>query len=115
MKAAKSFLDDDLPLIVEHGSDTVPRPSGRINPKAIETMREVGYDLTTHGSKSLQDIPAGEYDATVTMGCGDACPMVRAKRREEWQIPDPREMPPEEFRAVRNLIEQKVKALLASL
>jgi protein-tyrosine-phosphatase len=91
------------------------RPSGRINPKAIDAMREVGYELTTHGSKSLQDIPTGEYDAAVTMGCGDACPMVRAKRREEWQIPDPREMPPEEFRAVRNLIEQKVKALLASL
>src|SRR5205823_12304266 len=64
------------------------RPSGRINPKAVEAMREVGYDLTTHGSKSLQDIAAGEYDAAVTMGCGDACPMVSAKRREEWQIPD---------------------------
>ncbi len=78
-------------------------------------MREVGYDLTTHGSKSLQDIPGVKYDAAVTMGCGDACPMVSAKRREEWQIPDPREMPPEEFQTIRNLIEEKVKALLASL
>jgi protein-tyrosine-phosphatase len=104
-----------------HGGNSVEvysagsRPSGKVNPKAIEAMREVGYDLTKHSSKSLQDIPADEYAAAVTMGCGDACPMVRAKRREEWQIPDPREMPPEEFRAVRNLIEEKVKALLASL
>ena len=104
-----------------HGGESVEaysagsRPSGKINPKAIEAMREVGYDLTKHNSKSLQDIPSGEYAAAVTMGCGDACPMVRAKRREEWQIPDPREMPPEAFRAVRNLIEAKVKALLASL
>jgi protein-tyrosine-phosphatase len=104
-----------------HGGESVEaysagsRPSGKINPKAIEAMREVGYDLTKHNSKSLQDIPSGEYAAAVTMGCGDACPMVRAKRREDWQIPDPREMSPEEFRAVRNLIEAKVKALLASL
>jgi protein-tyrosine-phosphatase len=104
-----------------HGGESVEaysagsRPSGKINPKAIEAMREVGYDLTKHNSKSLQDVPSGEYAAAVTMGCGDACPMVRAKRREEWQIPDPREMPPEAFRAVRNLIEAKVKALLASL
>ena len=51
----------------------------------------------------------------VTMGCGDACPLVRARRREEWQIPDPKELPDDEFRKVRDLIEQKVKELLASL
>jgi protein-tyrosine-phosphatase len=91
------------------------RPSGRINPKAVEAMREVGYDLTAHATKSLADIPDGEYDAAVTMGCGDACPAVRARRREDWSIPDPRDMPPEEFRRVRDLIEQKVKDLLACL
>lgn len=49
------------------------------------------------------------------MGCGDACPMVKAKQRLEWQIPDPREMPPEEFRKARDIIEVKVKELLAVL
>lgn len=49
------------------------------------------------------------------MGCGDECPLVRAKRREAWQIPDPKEMPAQQYREVRNLIEQKVKELLASV
>jgi protein-tyrosine-phosphatase len=91
------------------------RPSGRINPRALEFMREVGYDLTAHTSKSLEQLSDLEVDVAVTMGCGDACPQVRAGRREEWQIPDPREMPPEQYRTVRDLIERKVKELLASL
>jgi protein-tyrosine-phosphatase len=91
------------------------RPSGRVNPKAVESMRERGYDLTRHRSKSLADLPDVEFDVAVTMGCGDACPLVRAKRREDWTIPDPKELPPDAFRAVRDLIEEKVKSLLAGL
>ena len=91
------------------------RPSGRINPKAVEAMKEVGYDLTTHTSKGLEEFNGQEVDVAVTMGCGDECPLVRAERRLEWQIPDPRDMPPERFREVRNLIEAKVKELLQTL
>jgi arsenate reductase (thioredoxin) len=91
------------------------RPSGRVNPKAVEAMRELGYDLAAHASKSLADIPGIEYDFVATMGCGDECPFVRARRREDWQIPDPKQMPPEEFRKVRDLIENKVKEALAQL
>ncbi len=91
------------------------RPSGRVNPRAVEFMREVGYDLTTHASKSLAAFDGREVAVAVTMGCGDACPLVRAARREEWDIPDPKEMPPERYREVRDLIERKVKELLASL
>jgi protein-tyrosine-phosphatase len=91
------------------------RPSGRVNPRAIEFMREVGYDLTAHASKSLDEFNGQDIDVAVTMGCGDECPLVRARRREEWAIPDPKEMPPERYREVRDLIEAKVKQLLASL
>jgi protein-tyrosine-phosphatase len=91
------------------------RPSGRVNPKAVEAMRELGYDLTAHTSKGLDEFDGQEFDAAVTMGCGDACPLVRAGRRIDWQIPDPRELPPEEFRKVRDLIREKVRELLASL
>lgn len=86
------------------------KPSGKINPKAIAAMQELGYDLTTHDSKSLQDIPQEIYDYVVTMGCGDACPWIPAKYRLDWQIPDPRDMQPEEFNKVRDMIEAKVKA-----
>lgn len=91
------------------------RPSGKVNPRAVEFMREVGYDLTTHSSKSLDQVPQVEYDAAITMGCGDECPTVRAKVREDWGFPDPKELPAEEFRDVRDLIEGKVKELLTRL
>lgn len=87
------------------------RPSGLVNPKAIEAMRELNYDLSAHRSKSLDDLLPIEFDVAVTMGCGDECPMLRARRREEWQIPDPKHLPPEEFRKVRDLIRDKVRQL----
>jgi arsenate reductase len=104
-----------------HGGDRVEahsagsRPSGKVNPKAIEAMREKSYDLTTHVSKSLNDLPDVSWDAAITMGCGDECPMLRAKRRDDWQIPDPKYLPPDEFRIVSDLIEMRVKELLLSL
>jgi protein-tyrosine-phosphatase len=91
------------------------RPSGRINPRAVEAMKEVGYDLTTHTSKGLDEFNGQEFDAAVTMGCGDECPLVLTRRRLEWQIPDPRDMTTEQFGGVRSLIETKVKELIATL
>ena len=98
-----------------HAASAGSRPSGRINPKAVEAMRERGYDLTTHASKGLEQFNGTAVDVAVTMGCGDECPFVNAARREDWKIPDPREMPPEEFRGVRDLIEARVQELLDSL
>ena len=103
-----------------HGGDRIEassagsRPSGRINPKAIRFMSELGYDLSTHASKSLDDI-AGAFDAVITMGCGDTCPWVPAQRREDWALPDPRDMDDEGYRAVRDAIGARVRDLLASL
>ena len=91
------------------------RPSGKVNPRAIEAMRERGYDLSAHLSKSLSDLPDVKWDAAITMGCGDECPSLRADRRQDWAIPDPKHLPPGRFREVRDLIEQKVKALLAEI
>ena len=90
------------------------RPSGVVNPKAVRFMAEVGYDLTTHGSKSLDEID-GAFDAVVTLGCGDACPWVPAKRREDWALQDPRDMDDAGYRAVRDDIAARVRTLLASL
>ena len=88
------------------------RPSRVVNPKAIESMKEVGYDLSKHNSKSLDDLPDVEWDFVATMGCGDECPFIRAKRREDWQIPDPKEMNADDFRKVRDEIAQRVRLLL---
>lgn len=91
------------------------RPSGRVNPKAIAAMREKGYDLGAHRSRSLEEVATGSFDAVVTMGCGDACPWVPAALREDWELPDPRDLPPAEFNEVRDEIERRVRDLLARL
>jgi protein-tyrosine-phosphatase len=91
------------------------RPSGRINPKAVHARAELGYDLNAHRSEGLERFHGSEVEVAVTMGCGDACPSVRATRREDWEIPDPREMDEAAFRAVRDEIEHRVQSLLATL
>nr|WP_294988383.1 arsenate reductase ArsC [uncultured Sediminibacterium sp.] len=92
------------------------KPSGVVNPKAIAAMKELGYDLSTHDSKSLEEVKVyAPFDAVVTMGCGDACPWMPAKQFIDWQIPDPKHMEPEEFNKVRDFIAEKVKTLIDSL
>jgi protein-tyrosine-phosphatase len=89
-------------------------PSGRIHPRAVRFMAELGYDLGLHASKSL-DAVDGEFDAVVTMGCGDKCPWIPAKHREDWALPDPKDLDDAGYRAVRDEISRRVRALLASL
>jgi protein-tyrosine-phosphatase len=88
------------------------KPSGIINPRAIAAMKEIGYDLTQHASTSTEELPPVKFDYLVTMGCGDTCPFVPAEKRIDWNIPDPKNMDVDEFRAVRDLIEKKVSTLL---
>lgn len=91
------------------------KPSGKVNPRAVQFMAELGYDLTTHGSKSLESFNGTTVAVAVTMGCGDYCPLVQATQRVDWNIPDPKELPDDEFRKVRDLIETKVKELIAGI
>lgn len=88
------------------------RPSGQVNPRAVEFMREKGVDLAAQASKGLADLPQVRWDYLVTMGCGDACPHLPAARRLDWALPDPKNLPPDEFRAVRDRIEAKVRELI---
>jgi len=92
------------------------KPSGIVNPKAVAAMKELGYDLSKHDSKSLKEVEKfAPFDAVVTMGCGDACPWMPAKKFIDWEIPDPKNMDPQEFNKVRDHIKDKVKELLSSV
>lgn len=92
------------------------KPSGLVNPKAIEAMKLLGYDLTMHASKSLEEVKEyAPFDAVVTMGCGDACPWMPAKEHIDWQIPDPRNMEMGDFIKVRDIIKEKVTDLLQKI
>jgi len=101
-----------------HGAESLEvyssgsKPSGKVNPRAIEFMSEVGYDLSVHDSKPLSEFDGMHFDYAITMGCGDECPMIVADKREDWGIPDPKNEAPERFREIRSIIEGKVKVLV---
>ena len=89
------------------------RPSGQINPRAIQFMKEKGIDLTVQLSKGLDDLPDVKWDYIVTMGCGDACPTLPAVHRLDWELQDPKQLPDDGFRAIRDKIEGLVSGLLS--
>ena len=111
-QAFAKILGGDVIAAYSAGS----KPSGIVNPKAIAAMAELGYDLSKHDSKNLDEVKAfAPFDAVVTMGCGDACPWMPAKQFMDWQIPDPKHMEPKEFNEVRDFIKTKVEELLNAL
>ena len=66
-------------------------------------------------SKTVDEFRNVDLDYVITMGCGDACPFIRAKHREDWDIPDPRNFPVKNFIIIRDLIERKVKQLITKI
>lgn len=104
-----------------HGGDLIEafssgsRPSGVVNPKAVAAMKEKGVDLAVHRSKGLDELPDVEWEYAITMGCGDECPMLRARHRTDWALPDPKHMEPDKFNEVRDEIERRVLELLRTI
>ncbi|MBW8368556.1 MAG: arsenate reductase ArsC [Arenimonas sp.] len=90
------------------------RPVGQVSPRAIEAMAELGIDISTQVCRSLDEV-TGEFDAVVTMGCGDACPRIPARVREDWPIKDTAGRSDAFYLDVRNDIRRRVQALLAHL
>jgi len=88
------------------------KPSGRVNETAVQVMKEVGIDISSQESKGFDALPDREFDMVVTMGCGDECPLVPAKRRIDWKIRDPKGKSIEIFREVRDEIKEKVLELI---
>jgi len=89
------------------------KPSGRVDPRARRFMAEKGIDLSGHRSKGLNDVPSDvTWDWIVTMGCGDACPLLPARHRLDWDLPDPKALDDAGFRAVRDEVERRVQSLI---
>ena len=87
-------------------------PSGSLNPVAVELVRELGLELSSHRSKGLGEVPHRRSDYVVTMGCGDNCPIVQTRQRLAWEIPDPVGLPIEEARRIRDHIGALVRELI---
>ncbi|NES31674.1 heat-shock protein HtpX [Micromonospora terminaliae] len=90
-------------------------PADRINPVAVEAMREVGIDITDATPARLTWDTAEASDVIVTMGCGDACPVFPGKRYEDWSLTDPAGQPLEVVRRVRDDIRARVEELVGGL
>jgi arsenate reductase len=90
-------------------------PADRVHPEVVAAMAELGIDLSGRTPHRLSREDAEWADVVVTMGCGDECPYVPGKRYLDWELPDPKGLPLEEVRAVREEIEQRVGDLLAEL
>lgn len=90
-------------------------PASGVNPRTIGFMAERGYDLRDQAPKPLSAFDGQTFDAVVTMGCGDTCPWLPAARHVDWALPNPKALPDDGFRAVRDEIELRVQRLLSEL
>ncbi|AXC10194.1 Arsenate reductase [Acidisarcina polymorpha] len=88
------------------------QPAEKVHPIVVDVMREVGIDLAqTKPQKLTQELAQGA-DALVTMGCGDECPYVPGLRRLDWPLPDPKGLPIEEVRSIRDEVRLRVSHLV---
>jgi arsenate reductase (thioredoxin) len=90
-------------------------PAESINPSAVEAMAEKGIDITDQFPKPWTDETVGVADVIVTMGCGDACPVLPGKRYLDWELEDPAGKGVDSVRPIRDDIEQRVRGLMTEL
>jgi arsenate reductase len=90
-------------------------PEGRVHPQVVAVMRELGIDLSDRRPEPLTADLAEAADVIVTMGCGDACPYIPGKRYVDWDLPDPKDLPIDDVRAIRDDIAKRISALVAEL
>ncbi len=95
------------------GASAGTAPGARVHPEVVVAMREVGVELDGVVPQRLSAELAGSASLLVTMGCGEACPVVPGVRREDWPLPDPKGLPIERVREIRDEVRQRVAALLA--
>ena len=90
-------------------------PADRINPVAVEAMREVGIDITANTPRKLDWDTAESSDVLITMGCGDVCPVFPGKRYLDWKLDDPAGQGIDAVRPIRDEIKRRVEQLIAEL
>jgi arsenate reductase len=98
-----------------HALSAGTTPAAHVHPEVVEAMRELGVDLADRTPQLLTQDLAARAGVVVTMGCGDACPVIPGKRYIEWDLADPAGQSLEQVRAIRDDIDQRVRALVAEL
>jgi arsenate reductase len=87
-------------------------PGVRVHPEVVTAMREVGIELEGLAPQKLTDALAETSSILVTMGCGEACPVVPGLRRMDWPLEDPKGKPVERVREIRDDVRKRVADLL---
>jgi arsenate reductase (thioredoxin) len=87
-------------------------PGTRVHPEVLEVMREVGIDLSAAQPQKLTEELAAGADLLVTMGCGEKCPYVPGLRRDDWPLRDPKGLPMDDVRAIRDEVKRRVEGLV---
>ena len=90
-------------------------PAEVVDPTVVAAMEELGIDLAGARPKGLDDVVTANVDVVVTMGCGDACPVIAGARVLDWDLVDPHGLPIEEVRPIRDEIDRRVRELVVSL
>jgi arsenate reductase (thioredoxin) len=90
-------------------------PADHVHENVVSVLREEGIDLSDRKPQLLTTELAQWADVVITMGCGDACPVIPGKRYVDWDLPDPSGLPIVEVREIRDDISRRVKVLLDSL
>jgi protein-tyrosine-phosphatase len=102
------FADPRKARAVSAGTD----PGERLHPEVQAVMQEVGIDLSGAKPQKLTEELAKQAQLLITMGCGDKCPYVPGLRRDDWPLRDPKGLPAEEVRVIRDDVKQRVQQLL---
>jgi arsenate reductase len=105
-----ALADPDRARALSAGTE----PARRVQPEVVEAMREIGIELGGATPRRLTPALASEAALVVTMGCGEACPLVPGVERLDWDLPDPKGEPPERVRAIRDEVRARVAALVAA-
>ena len=90
-------------------------PAEHVHPEVVEVMQERGFDLSGRTPQGLEQADAEWADVVVTMGCGDACPVLPGKRYVDWELDDPAGKPLDETRRIRDEIDERVRGLVSEL
>ncbi len=104
-----AFADPSKARAVSAGTE----PGQRVHPEVVAAMREEGIDLTRGVPQKLTDELASQADLLITMGCGEACPIVPGVERDDWPLEDPKGKPIQRVREIKAAIADRVRALIA--
>ncbi len=109
---AAAFFNALVDTKKARGVSAGTQPGTRVHPEVLAAMQEVGIDLSSAQPQKLTDELARGAQMLITMGCGDACPVVPGLRRDDWPLEDPKGKPVARVREIRDDVKARIAALL---